>query len=93
MTSVANTVAMTTLAVHTLQLHFCTGWLKELASEVKTYRTRNPLPYGIIGRGSEPAWLLVVRVPGRNKNHYIASVIQTRWTSHAARSPERLAIV
>ena len=38
MTSVANTVAMTTLAVHTLQLHFCTGWLKELASEVKTYR-------------------------------------------------------
>ena len=50
MTSVANAVAMTTLAVHTLQLHFCTGWLKELASEVKTYRTRNPLPYGIIGR-------------------------------------------
>ena len=95
MTSVANTVAMTTLAVHTLQLHFCTGWLKELASEVKTYRTRNPLPYGIIGRGGAQSLpgSSFVRVPrGGTKNHYIASVIQTRWTSHAARSPERLAI-
>ena len=91
MTSVANTVAMTTLAVHTLQLHILYRLVRSLRPKSKTYR--NPLPYGIIGRGSEPAWLLFVRVPGRNKNHYIASVIQTRWTSHAARSPERLAIV
>ena len=70
---------------------FRTARAKRRCSKVP-YR-RYPTRKYLLDALSPAPFLFVYHRGGLKSKNYIASVIQTRWTSHAARSPERLAIV